>query len=160
VAAVKDHTYVEDEPGQCRCGLPRRNYRAHPGEKPQDVAEAVQLEVGRTGWSHPATAVQAGRAAAPRAGTDKHHIMRVLSRRPRFAPGATCDQLEEILVRPHQTISARVGELVADGLLREARDPETGRTLTRDTRQGHKATVYVLTAAALELGFAPCGAVS
>lgn len=50
--------------------------------------------------------------------------------------GLTCDEVEVILGRTHQTVSARITELVAEGRIRDS-------FRRRPTRSGRQARVYI-----------------
>lgn len=79
------------------------------------------------------TSVQAARSKRTHANQDR---VRILERLAVLANGATSDEIEARLEMRHQTASARLHDLEADGLV-----VRTGRT--RRTRSGRLARVYL-----------------
>jgi len=80
------------------------------------------------------TSKEAAEKILPKAGSLQRLVLGVVrSRRPL---GATCDEVEDVLKGLHQTISARVRELVQLGFIKDS-----GRR--RTTRSGRKARVYI-----------------
>lgn len=68
----------------------------------------------------------------------RRDVLDCVSARP---DGATCDEVEQILLMRHQTASARCRELVLMGKLERRLDPATGREIRRLTRSGRTASV-------------------
>lgn len=79
------------------------------------------------------TSEAAARSIAPRAAQLREEVYRAI--RACGVSGATCDQVESILDRRHQTVSARIRELVQLG-----RIVDTGQR--RPTRSRRPARVY------------------
>ena len=82
---------------------------------------------------------------AHRSTSDQHRstvhmaILHLITDKP---SGATCDELEQWLNLRHQTCSARVTEMLKDGRLKPMLS--FGIAVTRKTRSGRKARVYIL----------------
>jgi hypothetical protein len=87
----------------------------------------------RTGRNHPTTSHQAGERAVPKSGTKRRQILDLI--RMEGHKGRTDDEIEDIMGWPHQTVSARRGELVIEGWIVSA-------GITRLTRSGFQATVW------------------
>lgn len=92
----------------------------------------VDRQVSRTGSWHPATAVLAGERAALRAGSLRKVMYDALRR---TTEGMTDDEMEALLVKSHQTVSAARNTLMNDGWVRDS-----GRR--RLTKWGNPAIVW------------------
>lgn len=97
------------------------------------------------------TSVRAALLTVPAVGTLRARVVAAVGRTSR-----TDDELEVLLSRTHQSVSACRNRLVADGWLEPAADTD-GTPILRDTRQGHPAQAWRLTPAARDtLRGAPC----
>lgn len=79
------------------------------------------------------TSEKAAKKVRPRARTVREQVLAVIVRAKNY--GATCEEVEDELRYPHQTVSARIRELALDGLIEDSGD-------RRPTR-GATARVYV-----------------
>lgn len=84
--------------------------------------------------------------AFPRSGTVRLMIVRLVA--ARWPDGLTDYELEDQMMRSHQSVSAARNGLVADGWLEPATDP-SGVPLERTNRHGNPAQVWVATSRAL-----------
>jgi hypothetical protein len=139
---VQGHVYVDDASGTrtCTCGLPRSN-RRHISASPA-AAPTAQGFLPRVGMNHPQTSYDAASRVAPRQGTIRASILHAIGVRTH---GATDDELESLLGKSHQSVSAARNALMNDGLIHPLADGQ-GTVTTRSTRGGTEATVWVLTA--------------
>jgi hypothetical protein len=98
---------------------------------------------------HPATShAAADRLAGLPVGRIRLDVFRAI--RGKGRGGATDDELEVLLGRPHQTVSSARNALVERGYIVAGTVPGVGPA-TRPTRSGHRATVWVVSAAAEHL---------
>lgn len=141
---TQPHAAVEDgDTGYCAaCPLPM-THPSHLVDVEARTLAPVDTPVARVGLNAPATSQRAVAAALPRSGTVKSMIFRTIANR---AQGATDDEIEVILDRTHQSVSAARNALAADGWI----EPLTaaGAHVTRRTRSGNDAYVWVASAAA------------
>jgi hypothetical protein len=107
--------------------------RALPADLVDDTGVTPALDGGP--MSYKAALKHMGRAA-----TTRRQVFAFIRGRGVF--GATSDEVEVALNRPHQTISATVNGLWNDLLL--VRKTDNGKPVTRKTRWGNDAQVYVI----------------
>lgn len=134
---MQHHRYVFGDGFTCaKCGLPERNQR-HAVDDPRppldDATPQVRLNA-------PRTSVAAAVKAAPKVGTLRRQIVDLVTMHP---DGLTDDDLERLLDRSHQSVSAARNGLVKDGWL-EASTDHLGAPVMRLTRTRSHATVWVL----------------
>ena len=141
---VEPHEYVDDG-GDCKvCPLPAKHPK-HIAAEPTILAP-VDAPEARVGRRHPWTSHAAAAKALPKSGTVKGQIFARIASRPQ---GATDDELENLLARSHQSVSAARNSLMNDGWI-EPLEVE-GVTVTRHTKQGNAAMAWTLTAVARRL---------
>lgn len=138
------HSPVEDgDTGYCdRCSLPVK-HPCHTAAPQAPLLAPVgdpiaPVRLHQTSTSHRATA-----RALPKSGTVKAAIFAIISNRPH---GATDDELEVILGRTHQSVSASRNALMNDGWIEPLL--ADGSEVTRRTRSGNDATVWTATVVA------------
>lgn len=105
----------------------RRTQQARAETYPRELYD------GRPPAERDETSRAAGDSMTKVAGKLQRQVLDTISRHP---GGLTCDRIEELLGGRHQTISARVRELVLLGKIEKA-----GK---RQTRSGRLAWVYVV----------------
>lgn len=107
--------------------------------KPLKPLGAIGTPVGK---DHPATSHAAAAKAAPRAGTLKAAVLDLIRR---AGPnGHTADEVQTLLRREHQSISPAMNGLAREGYIMPVKVLD-GAVVTRPTRLGNQAEVYVLT---------------
>lgn len=119
---------------ECLNGPPERRCKVwHPVEV---VTPPVKRAVTRTRHDAPQTSHDAAANAKLKVGSLRYDVHRSIG----FAgiEGRTDDELEEILVRSHQSVSAARNTLVNDGLLVDS-------GIRRKTRTGNDAIVWIIT---------------
>lgn len=92
---------------------------------------AVERNVAPVGHGHPATALEAAAKVLPRTGSIRREVYDQIARRQ----GLTDDELEQITMRSHQTVSAARNTLAGDRLIVDSGE-------TRPTRYGNRAIVW------------------
>lgn len=83
------------------------------------------------------TSIAAAKAAGPKVGTQKAHILDRMAHGPMVSWGYTQDELSRALYLPRSTVCARCNELEREGFI-----VKTNRT--RETQYGRQAAVYRL----------------
>jgi hypothetical protein len=146
---LQPHPWTADDAGDCiNCVLPERHpvhvtvkAPAEPAQRPllapvDDAYIPVRLNA-------PSASHRAAAKALPRVGTTKRAIFAIIANKPH---GATDDELEIILDKTHQSVSASRNSLMHDGWI----EPliVEGHHVTRKTRSGNEAYAWTLTAAA------------
>lgn len=142
---MKEHLFVGADDEECMtCHLPRRN-RHH---LPESAAPAPLPDVEQGG--HPVSAghPETGRAlaAVPGFGSAQRRVLDCIGGAKHF--GRTDDEIEIETGRSHQTISAARYALAHKGWI--VRLFEDGKPVTRETRYGNQAQVWVLSENAAE----------
>lgn len=129
------------------CPLPVA-HRVHlaPDAQEERILASVDAPAAPVGFNHPATAQAAAAKALPRSGTKKAAIFAIIANRPH---GATDDELEQIMAKTHQSVSAARNALMNDGLICPLLDAD-GQQVTRRTRSGNDAIAWGPTTAALQ----------
>lgn len=94
------------------------------------------------GLHHPMTAHAAAEKALPKSGSLRAHVLDLIEQRGQH--GATSDEVQVMTSREHQSISPVLSTLARDGWIEPLR-VLGGAALTRRTRLGNEAEVYVLT---------------
>lgn len=84
------------------------------------------------------TSKWAARSIKPVQGADAQMVLRLITEAP---DGLTCDEVEAMTERSHQTISARIYDLGQAGYIFRHYD-EAGKPTRRRTRSGRKAHVW------------------
>lgn len=87
---------------------------------------------------HSSTSEAAAEAIAPKVNALQRQILSLVRQHPH---GLTRDEIEVMTGLQHQTASARVRELMLNGLLETRMDPTTGKSYRRPTRSGRQAEV-------------------
>lgn len=139
--------YDGDDQWECQiCGTPivdehTPTMRHVDDESPAALPTlpAVDRNVVRTGRQ--ATSQAAAAAHLPRSGTLRALVFDVIAR----PQGATDDEVEVVLGRSHQSVSASRNTLMRDEFV-EAMVDDAGDPVRRSTRSGNAATVWTLTA--------------
>ena len=85
------------------------------------------------GYSNPTTSKDAAESMKPKASALRLRILAELQVRGSF--GATCDELEQAMNLPHQTVSARLREMALKGAI-----GDSGQK--RATRSGRAAIIW------------------
>jgi DNA-binding MarR family transcriptional regulator len=111
-----------------------------------DEAPLAKPKVAPTSVLHPDTSWQAARSMREQLTSDCQDILDALAAVGGLGDdpiGLTVDQLEQRLARSHQSVSARVNQLMELGWIRDS-------DVRRPTRSGRRAIVWVLTPQAKE----------
>lgn len=87
---------------------------------------------------HSSTSLAAAEDIAPKVGRLQRQILDLVRQHPL---GLTRDEIEALSGLSHQTASARVRELMLNGLLETRVNPSTGISWRRATRSGKQAEV-------------------
>lgn len=139
LGTVAQHSPIEPDEG-CWCPrcltkeIPDR-CRTFVAAKPDRPRPKVDRPVAPVGHAHPATATVAAAAARLRAGTRRKETYDAIHRAG--ARGMTDDELETLLGRSHQSVSATRNTLMADGLI-----ADSGHR--RRTKWGNQAIVWTV----------------
>lgn len=137
-----------DDDWECRtCGSPvvdpetpaARHHDERQPETPAQRLPSLTRNVAPTGPR--ATSNLAADAALPKTGTLRRQVFDAIT-----AGGRTDDEVEVLLGRTHQSVSASRFTLARDGWVEPLLD-EDGKAVTRPTRTGNAATVWTPTAA-------------
>lgn len=101
----------------------------------------VEAPTAPVGMDHPATSHAAAAKALPKTGSLRRRVLMLV--RSRGPHGATADEVQEVLRKEHQSISPILTGLRKDGWI--ALLVLGGAPMTRRTRLGNQAEVYVIT---------------
>lgn len=137
---MRKHAFNDDGHGDCtECPLPATNPRHQVETLAVNEPDPVITQ------HQSATSQAAGEAARLRSGSLREAVYKIIANRP---GGATCDEVEEILGRTHQSVSSAVHTLMHNGHITPLLDAERS-DVTRMTRSGRVAQVYVAAHAAM-----------
>lgn len=130
------------------CGFPAANRRVHaPGavEQPERRLAAIREDTVPVAVGAPEPSRVAATIAKMNRATKRYEIVSHFAHPSRRYHGWTCQELEAETHTSHETASSAITGLKGDGIIVPL--VVEGEAVTRPTRSGATATVYVLTEA-------------